>query len=78
VSRDARFVVLSQHPKGVSLRLAKYPPREKWPEDVDVRLDDAGVYIAFHRGTATEREEVLGVVREALTRSGCVAVFEEL
>jgi hypothetical protein len=78
LGRDSRFVVLARDPIRLSLRLAKNPLRAQWPEDVDVRLDDAGIYVAFHGGTSADRADVLGILQQALARSGRAASFEEL
>lgn len=77
VASDIRFVVLARRPKQLSLRIATHPPRERWPEDLDVHVDQDGVYVVFHCATAAEREDVLGIISEALAHLGCVR-FEEL
>jgi hypothetical protein len=78
VASDVRFVVLARRPKQLSLRIARYPLRERWPEDIDVRVDQNAMHVVFHNATATEREDVLEVLQAVLAHFGCTARFEEL
>jgi hypothetical protein len=74
---DGRYRVLpSSRPGRILLRLAARPPRDEWPEDIEVRFHE-GVYVAFHSADRDERNTFLRFLESKLTEFGCDTKFSE-
>jgi len=76
VNSDYEVLTFSD-PTCVLLRLTKNPPREKWPEDVALFFEDAKVRIVFHMANRVDRQALVHLLEEELSRLGRLARFVE-
>jgi hypothetical protein len=57
-------------------RIASSPPREHWPEDIELRTRPQ-IYVAVHSATASEREEFIRRLESLLAQMGHPCKLEE-
>lgn len=57
-------------------RIASSPPREHWPEDIELRTSPQ-IYVAVHSATASEREEFVRRLEGLLAGMGYPCKLEE-
>jgi hypothetical protein len=72
LKEDPEVETLSSTEAGViTLRLRTNPPREKWPEDVALTVEPKHLYVAFHSATRQQREHLVTLLEQAISRAGC-------
>lgn len=74
---DSYEVLPSSKPDLVSIRIAKYPRREVWVEDVVVQFEDERVCVAFHSTHGDDREAFVRFLEAVLGKLGRAVAFVE-
>lgn len=60
--------ILNVEPSQIALRFCANPLREKWPEDVRIYFEPAGVYVLIHSSTHDQQLDLIARLNVLLAR----------
>jgi hypothetical protein len=78
LARDGRWQATGEGPFEIALQYTGETIDPKWPERILVRVTGSRLYVVFHSGTATQREELLGTIKRVLESTGVSCELSEL
>jgi hypothetical protein len=78
LANRGRWAPLSSGDDSLVLRDIRQPERDRWPEDVEVRVQGRKVYVLFHSGSPDDHVQFLQELSDQFQSAGIALEFSDL